>query len=97
VLALAGLATLEAACGGGKHQRNSAGPSTFEGMTTFRALLIDGHLYPSDQFRFAAADVCDDFHWHKSGPAVSIGMPAAGNTIVCAPGPAMRPDPAPGS
>jgi hypothetical protein len=96
LLAVLGLVALGAACSD-KRSRGTQGPTSVDGVTTFRALLIDGHLYPSDQFRLANADVCDDFHWHKSRPAVSIGMPAAGDTITCAPGSAVRPDPAPGS
>lgn len=95
-LALFGLMILGTGCGD-KGRRNTAGPTVVDGVLRFRALLIDGHLYPSDQFLLAPADACDDFHWHKSRPAVSIGMPAAGNTITCAPGSAMRPDPASGS
>jgi hypothetical protein len=85
ILALGVLVALLPACGRGKYAGPTEGPVGTENGLRFRALLIDGHVYPSDQFHLAPADRCDDFHWHRvSGQAVSIGTPGAGNTIVCA-------------
>jgi hypothetical protein len=93
-LALAGLAVLGSACGNG--MRTTQGPSVVDDEVTFRALLIDGQLYPSDQFHLASADRCDDFHWHRASPALSIGTPGAGDRVVCASGtPVTRADPDP--
>jgi hypothetical protein len=105
-LAACVLAALLAGCNN-SGSRNSEGPRDAAGVAPgnfapqiiIRALVIEGQIYPSDQFDLASADRCDDFHWHKhDGPALSIGTPAAGGNIVCATSNrATRTDPNPGA
>jgi hypothetical protein len=67
-----------------------------EGRLVIRALLIDGHVYPSAQLPRGRPDRCDALHWHKDRRALSIGTPSTVATrSPPRPGSASRRDPDP--
>jgi hypothetical protein len=104
VLLAGALAMVLPACGG------PVGPTPREAvhrdrpLVEFRALIIDGNVYPLHQFHAAPPDRCSAEHWHAHAPVRSIAQSRSLTTfgllniLTCHDGAfPSRPDPDPGA
>jgi hypothetical protein len=70
-------------CGLGTPATPGVPQSSNEALVSLQGLIIDGLVYPSDQFQVVAPDRCDAPHWHAHREVASIGTLALLDSVAC--------------